>query len=229
MNKKRTIIYLLCIAAIFLAVIIKQRVVTAKREKKIASTFSEWQERGKPVVVEAVKKGNVRLFTKMTVVAAAGGEREYEGYVPTAVREKLMSGQEVFLKGNDGDEKPAGRVVDVAQVIDIDTGMFHIRVVLDDGASLEDRQVVYVHTGMFEDVICVSNDVLNKEGDRYVLWTAIGGRAHQKSVEVRERNGYGAIIHQGLDDGELLIVQGFTQLSENDMLNILDGSASGEI
>lgn len=226
MNKRRIVIYVLCAAALFFAVLVKQRVVIAHRDKKIVSTFSQWQEYGKPVIVTAVKKGDVRVLTKMTIVAVSG--QEYEGYVPGITREKLAAGQEVFLTSND--TQAAGQVVAVADARDMNAGMFRVQVVFSTPTvDSEDRMVVYVKTGMFSDVVCVPNNVLDSEGDEYVLWTAVNGRAQKRVVEILERNGYGAIIHTGLDDGELLIVQGFTRLSEGDMLNILDDLALGEI
>ncbi len=226
MNKKRVLFYALCLVAIVIAVVVKQRRVIAKREKVIVSTFSEWEENGKPVLVKAVEKGDVRSFTKMTVVSVSG--MRYEGYVPKTIQEKLAPGQEVFSAGED--TAAAGKVVGVADSLDINTGMFHIQAVFyDSGADLQDKMVVYVNTGIFPDEVCVPNEVLQKEGGIDSVWVAVDGRAQKRIVEVRERNGYGAIIHQGLEDGDLLIVQGFTQLSENDTLNILDDKASGEI
>lgn len=227
MNKKRALIYVLCAAAVLLSVIVKQRVISAKRNKETVTVFSEWQMRGRPVVVETVEKSNVKVFTKMTVTPSSPGAMSYEGYVPADIRKKLASGQGVFLNGEQGEET-AGQLVTAADAIDVDTGMFYVQIVFDQAADLADRMVVFVNTGMFHDVVCVSNDVLSKEGGRDVVWTAVNGRAHQKSVTVRERNGYGAIV-DGLEDGEQLIVQGFTKLSEDDLLNILDGSGPGEM
>jgi len=226
MSKKRILIYLVSAFFIIFSIIFKQNVVTEKRNKKIVSTYSEWHESGKPVAVKTVVKGNAKLFTKITVVPVSGGE--YEGYVPRNIKEKLSSGQDVVIKGDDAGT--TGKVVFVADTINVDTGMFQVKLTFPgDFHETSGRPVVYIHTGSYSNVICVPNDVFDKKGDDYLLWVVEDGRAHQRIVQVRERNGYGAIIREGLKEGDWLIVQGFTQISENDKLNILNMTESGEI
>ncbi|MCK5014187.1 MAG: hypothetical protein KAS66_10245 [Candidatus Omnitrophica bacterium] len=226
MNRKKIFIYLASVFVIIFFVIIRQNGVTVERNKKIISTFSEWQDNGKPVVVKRIKKEDVRLYTKITVMPVE--KNEYVSYVPKIVRDKLAPGQSFFIKF--GNKNAEGKVISVADEIDRGTGMFQVRLSCDNAVkSADDAMMAYVNTDVMKDVICVLNDVLDKEGGRYVLWVAHDGYAHKEIVYVKQRDGYGAIIEKGLKVGDILIVRGFTQLVENDKLNILTDSRFKEI
>ena len=219
MSKKRILIYLSCIVVIVFLIVIKRSVITAKRNVKTISTFSEWQEKGKPVIVEKVVNRDVDFYTKITVVQASGNY--YEGYVPKTVQVKLRPGQSLYV---DGEEKNIeGKITEVDDEIDMDSGMFCVRLFFENRVNIIDNVViVYVNTGTLSDVICVPNAVVDREGDDYVLWVAEKGRARKKTVTIGQRNGYGFIIAQGLRIGEMVIVDGFTQLLDNDKLNVLN-------
>lgn len=226
MAKKRNGVYLIILAVIVLLVVVKQQVITAKRNRKIISSFTEWQEHGKPVVLKSVKRENVKLYTKITAVPVSG--TGYEAYVSKTIQEKLRPGQSFYVRGQNGDA--GGKVVGVAEAIDTDTGLFRVRLVLDHALrSPQGTLIVCVHTGTLADVICVANDVLEKEGDDYVVWVAQDGRARRRTVTLKQRDGYGAVIEKGLQEGDRVVVEGFTLLSDNDKLNVLKEAESREI
>ena len=219
MSKRRMLIYLACIVAIIFLIVMKQGVITAERNVKTISTFLEWQEKGKPVVVERVVKRNVDLYSKITVVQASGNY--YEGYVPKTIQMKLRPGQSLYIEGEEKNVK--GNIVEVGNEIDMDSGMFRVRISFENEEDIiNDVGIVYVNTGTLSDVICVSNAAVNLEGDDYVLWVAEKDRARKKTVTIEQRNGYGFIIAQGIRVGEMVIIEGFTQLLGNDKLNVLN-------
>lgn len=219
MNKKRILIYFSCVVAIIFLIVMKRGVITAKRNVKTKSTFSEWQEKGKPVVVERIIKRNVDLYTKITVVRSS--ENYYEGHVPETIQKKLHPGQSLYVEGEE--KNIEGKIIEVGDEIDMDSGMFRVRLSFENGVDvINNIVIVFVNTGILSDVICLSNSVVNQEGDNYVLWVAEKGRALKKSVIIGQRNGYGLIIAQGLKVGEMVILEGFTQLLDNDKLNILN-------
>ena len=219
MGKKRILIYFAGVVVITFLIIMKQGVITAKRNEKIISTFSEWQEKGKPVVVEKVVKKNVNLYTKITAARASGNY--YEGYVPKTVQVKLCPGQSLYVEGEKGNMK--GEIIEVGDEIDMDSGMFRVKLFFENGSNMISNVViVYVNTGTFLDVICVPNVVVNREGNDYVLWVAERDLARKKTVTIEQRDGYGFIIAQGLSEGEMVIVDGFTHLLDNDRLNVLN-------
>ena len=139
-----------------------------------------------------------------------------------------MPGQSFYVKEKNKDV--AGKIISVADEIDMETGLFRVGLSFtQEIKTFQKAIVVYVNTNMLTDAIRISNDILNKEGDDYVVWVAEAGRARKRIVTVKQRDGYGAIIEKGLKEGDVFIVQGFTQLLENDKLNVLNILASKEI
>ena len=217
MSKKRVLIYFLCVVVIIFLIVIKRSVITAKRNVKTISTFSEWQEKGKPVIVEKVVKRNIDLYTKITVVQASGNY--YEGHVPKTIQTKLRPGQSLYIEGEE--KNIEGKIIEIGDEIDMDSGMFRVKLSFENGSNaMNNAVIVYVNTGTLSDVICVPNTVVDREGNDYVLWVAEKDRARKKTVTIEQRDGYGFIIAQGLRVGEMVIVDGFTQLLNDDKLNI---------
>jgi hypothetical protein len=221
MNKKMLLVSLGALALIILVIMIKQGLITAQRGRKVISTFTEWQEKGKPVVVTKVVKSNVDVYTKISVVRSSGND--YETFVPRSTLAKLKPGQSFYIA--EGGGKIQGTVADVDQELDMDSGMFRVRLSFENGNTTEQETLMaYINTGVITDVICVPNSAVDRQGDQNVLWIAEGDYAHQRNVVIKQRNGYGSIIDQGLEEGEILILQGITHLQENDKLNILNRS-----
>jgi hypothetical protein len=224
MSKTRIFVYLLILFALVAAVIMKQKTIIAKRNQKIVSTVSEWQAHGKPVVVDIVKKDDVKVFTKMTITAISDGR--YEAFVPKIMQKKLDPGQPVFIDNET--HEPAGQIISVSNEIDLDTGLYPVVLEVNQAqGSPQDRLIVYGHTGTYDNVICVPNDVVSQKNDQDYVWVARGGRARKRVVEIQKRNGYGAIIRNGLQEDDRVVVRGFTKLYEGDKLRV-SGSLRGE-
>ena len=47
-------------------------------------------------------------------------------------------------------------------------------------------------------------------------------------ITIKQRNGYGAIVGSGIQDGDKLVLEGFTQLREGDKVNILMEYSEGK-
>jgi len=219
MNKRRIIIYLALIALTFIFVKVKQSEITAKRNIKIISTFSEWKEKGKPVSIRKLAESNVEIRTKITVVKLDGVN--FAGYVPQNIHAKLKIGQPLYV--NFGGEIIKGKIAEVGVEIEMDTGMYLVKVLLEkDIAHLGQAVIAYVTVETLPNVLCVPNNIINKEGDKNYLWVVEDGLAHKRGIVVINSNGYGSIVAAGLKPGELIVLEGFTQLLENDKVSILN-------
>ena len=217
MSKQMLLFCLASVVAIIFATVMKQGVIKAQRSIKTVSTFSEWQEKGKPAVVAKAAKSAVDLYTKISVVPSS--ENSYEAFVPRSIRVKLQPGQYFYIA--EGSGKISGKVTDVEKELDMNTGMFRVTLSRDKGNTINNQPVIaYIKTSSILGVICVPNSAVDRQGNEDVIWIAEGDRAQTRKVVITQRNGYGSIIDQGLQEGELVIVQGTTQLRENDKLNI---------
>ncbi len=225
MINKRVFIYGAILIIFAVAVCIRQNIVRSERSHEAASVNSEWERDGKPVIVREISRQDVREFAKITAVP--DGDGQLSVHVPRLIQEKLRPGQPVFLN-NPGDSV-AGRVTEVAEDIDLNTGMFPVKTTFTDkekkGLS---SLVLYVNTGTLKDVICLPREVIVLDQGQNFVWVIEAGRAKLVPVETGERNGYGIVIEQGLKEGDRVVFQGYAGLSEGDKVNILANRMEGE-
>lgn len=217
MNKKRVFVYFIGIALFIVAVLIRQGQVRYQRNKVIVSTYSEWQKEGKPVFVEKLLPEDVKLFVKLTLSPV--NNVALEGFVPKDILDKLAEGQKVY---NDSAGKQAlGCITKLANEISLETGMYAVQVVLQNPLEKLERMVVYINTGVLADVICVPDNIIDRIDQKTYVWKIENGRAARQDVETGPHNGYGVIIAKGLNQGDIVVCEGFTQLSENDRVDII--------
>lgn len=212
----RTKVYAgICILG-FVSVVIRIGVVNFERGRPIVNFASEWAKHGKPVIVKGIKQENIPVFKKFTVTAVS--DKAARGFVTADVAQELKENQEIYSAG---DNSLYGKISKVSMELDIDTGMFPIEVELNNAVSSGSRFVVFAKTHNFSQAIAVPNEILDISGDDFYLWKAENAKAKRIKVSVGSRNGYGAIITEGIQQGDLVIFSGQSQLKDNDQLNII--------
>ena len=225
MSKKRILIYFICLLLFVALIIVKQKQVRSSRNRPIISTFSEWQQNGKPVFVKRVLLKNVSLFEKLTLRPV--GNEVFEGYVSKATQEKLAIGQDIYAESDSNNI--IGSISEISKNISLDTGMFYVKAVFKKSVDVSNWLVVYVHINTLFNVICVPNTIIVQEDNQHVLWIVTDGYARKRTVAIKRHDGYGAVIAEGLEAGDYVVTRGFTQLSDNDKVNILDNTDFKEI
>jgi hypothetical protein len=222
MNKSRfklkVLITLGCVVFFVLPVILRQRAVRMKRERAIVSNISEWKKFGKPVFVQKIARRDMKVFTKISLMPLS--KTLFEGYVTTAIQRRLIAGQTVLVDTEQG-EKIVGRYV--GQRLNVDTGMFQVRVATDHAFEpLHHIVVGYVHTGTIKNIISVPNEIIDVEKGKPFVWKIKDGCSFRQPIALGERNDYGAIVLQGLVDGDMVVIRGQTQLADGDKVQIAD-------
>ena len=217
MNKKRVLIYSIGIFVFVVLITIRQAQIRYARNQPIVSTYSQWQRNGKAVVVKKVLTEDVPLFTKLTLRPIDNVTSE--GYVPKAIQEKLSAGQGIYIDPR-GDGA-IGSVSEVSREIALDTGMFRVQVVFEKSLDFNGWQVVYANTDILHNVICVSDNVVDRENGKPYVWKIEDGHVIRQEIEIGQHNGYGVVIRKGLNEGDIVVCEGFTQLSENDSVNVV--------
>jgi len=225
MNKKRNWVYLFLVCASVLLIIGKQYAVVRGRDKIVVSTISEWKEKGKPVIVYKVEKRDVPIYTTITGKQVA--EHLFEGYVSKEVHGQIKVGQEISFQ-TDG-EKLKGVISMVADEISLDTGMYRVQTFFDELLDLNSWIVVSVRIGTLNDVICIPNEIIDKEDEDSFVWKAVDGKSVRQRVLIGQQDGYGVVVIQGLSEGDWIIVSGFSRLSDGDKINILRNISIEEI
>lgn len=225
MNNKRILVYILIIFAFICGVFVKQRMIIRERNREITSVTEEWKTKGKPVAVERITRGKVKVYTKITITLT--GKDYYEVYVPKAIQEKLHPGQLIFLDARGGN--PIGKVMQVDDDINLDTGMFLVRAVLNAKIAGDRRNmIIYVNTGVLKNVICLPREIITFDNEESFVWKIEEGLARKTPVVIGEHNGYGAVIESGLKEGDFVVFEGYTNLFDADKVNVISGLDRGD-
>ncbi len=219
LNPRRKV-YLAIIALSVIAVFVRIMLVEAERGRTIISFISEWSRSGRPVTVEKIKPQDVPVYTKLTVRAVAG--KRAVGFVTGDIQDKLQQGQEVF--GVDK-ARSCGTIVSIGRELDTDTGMFPVEIEFSNGMQSQELVVVFVCTQTILKVLVVPNEILDFSGSEYYLWKVENARAKKVTVKIGSRNGYGAVINEGIEPGDLIVFNGRSMLSENDLVRIISDVA----
>jgi len=225
MNKKRNWVYFILALIGLILVIGKQQAVIWERDQVIISTVSEWKEKGKPIVVYEVKNRDIPLYAKVTAWQAS--EHTFEGFVSKEVRNKIRIGQNIAFYVDNQEFK--GIVSTIADELSLGAGMYRVQATLDQSFDLKGWVVAFAHIDTLKGVICIPNEVISKEDELSFIWKAQGDKAIRQQVIIGQRDGYGAVVTQGLDQGDMVIVKGFFMLSEGDKVNILSKISAEEM
>jgi hypothetical protein len=194
----------------------RQHVVQAKRDQTVISTIAEWNRNGKPIIVQKIAPQDVKIYEKITITPLS--KTLFEGYVTR----RLIAGQTVYVDIEQGN-RVFGVIRYVGQGINVNTGMFQVRVVFNHEVVLNNHIIVaYVHTGTLNNVISVPSEIIDDCDGKFFIWTVQDGRARKLNMRLGERNDYGAVVLQGLHDGDMVVIQGQTQLSDGDKVRIVD-------
>jgi hypothetical protein len=217
-NLKREAVYLIIIIISLASVAIRIQAVNAARGKAIVSFYEEWKKAGKPVEVQVIKAEDVPVYAQFTVRIVDG--RLARGFVTGEVKNALREGQEIY----DPKDRSVvyARLKSVGAELDMDAGMFPVEVEFDNPRDSGVAFVVCVHTATLHNVLALPNEVLDISGGEYFIWKNENGFAKKCKVAIRLRNGYGAIISEGLQSGDQVIFKGQNALEDNDRMLVVN-------
>lgn len=217
-NLKRETVYLIIIIVSLTSVAIRIQAVKAAREKTIVSFYEEWKKAGKPVEVRAIEAEDIPVYAQFTVRIV--DRRLARGFVTGEVKNALREGQEIYDPADRS--VVCGQLKSVGAELNVDAGMFPVEVEFDKPRDPGAAFVVSAHTATLHKVLAVPNEVLDISGDEYFIWKNENGFAKKGKVVIRLRNGYGAIISEGLQSGDKVIFSGQSMLEDNDRLLVVN-------
>jgi hypothetical protein len=218
MSRKRVSIYLVCIIVFVALTLVKQNHIHSKRNRPIVSIFDEWQEHGKPVTVGRIVAKDVPVYTKLTVWPVS--DNRFETYVSKRVQQTIQQGQSVCLLIDN--KEVSGKILQVSKEISLDTGMYRVQLEFAGVCDLESWVVVFVQTKALEKVIWIPNNIIETENGEVYVWKIKEGHAVKQPIKIGERNGYGAVVLEGLCSGDLVVYKGVNQLFEDELVTIIE-------
>lgn len=215
---RRARVYLAILLLGIIAVPVRIALVQADRGRSIISFVSEWAKYGKPVIARKIQAVDTPVYTKFTVIR--GSDRTASGFVTADIKDKIKEGQDVFAE--DGGA-PCGKILNIGKDLDINTGMFPVEVEFDESSNISGLiTVIFAQTQTLPKVLVMPNSVLDIYHGNYYLWKIENGKAKRTQVRIGLRNGYGTVIQEGINSGDMIVFIGQKALKENDRVNILD-------
>ncbi|MFQ6778330.1 MAG: hypothetical protein ACLRFI_03485 [Alphaproteobacteria bacterium] len=176
-NKIKKFIYILCGLGLLLWVLFRVSVLVAQNRQQVFNVSRDVAESGRPVWVMHVKNESDILREPITIKD----------------NRALVSGGRVGLF-RAGEKIGNGEIVSVSAKIDIDTGMYVIKTKnVQDGLQYAE----YRRNGYFVPSYSVNN------GKVFILQN---GLAIARDVVVARQDADNALITQGLDDGDIVIL-----------------------
>ncbi len=216
--RKRILVYILLLVLGVIAVMFRQQQVIAARNKKIISNIQQYTENGIPITVFKAFSQDVNVFSLLTVLLS-DGNKGY-AYISKAQKASFKAGQKLYLSKEEAEF--AGKIIYVSDVIDIKTGMYKVGVEFTAAQELTNNtRIIYVKVNTLENVISVPLDILDIQGDQFYLWMVENGKAKRQKVEIASRDGYGAIIKEGLDSGQEVVLSGQSLLRTGSQVNVI--------
>ncbi len=114
-----------------------------------------------------------------------------------------------------------GRITTIAEDISLETGMYPVQTTFPQAFDFKNWVTAYAHTDTLRQVLCVPNEIIDKENDAFFIWKVVDGKAARQDIAIQQRDGYGAVVSGGLNEGDLVIVKGAALLAEGDKVNVL--------
>ena len=223
-NLKPEKVYLIIIILSLASVAMRIQAVKAARAKTIVSFYDEWKKAGKPVEVRKIEAKDVPVHAQFTVRIIDG--RLARGFVTGEVKNALLQGQDIY----DPADKSVvcARLKSIGAELDMNTGMFPVEIEFNKPRDPGSAFVVSAHTRTLHDVLAVPNEVLDIAKDEYFIWKDEDGFAKKHKVVIQSRNGYGAIISEGLRPGDKVIFSGQSMLEDNDRLLVVSAEKTNK-
>jgi hypothetical protein len=220
MSKKYFFFYVLCLLLLMVFVLIKQRSITKKDQKPTISFYSSWQKEGRPVLVQKVQKNDLETTWKMTVCAES--DDIYIGYVPKSVQRAISTTSPIFIHFQD--KKIPATICHIDSLPDINSGMCSVKIKTQEKVGeKKEKHLAEVATAGMKNVVILPFDTLYMENGHPFVWVIQEGKAHKKLVTLGDRNNKG-ILAEGVEEDELIILNGSEPLKENEPVKITYGN-----
>lgn len=154
----------------------------------------------------------------------SSGSMKINVIIPENYASKVRKGTSVVVELPDNGKSFSGTISFLSQTIGASTRGFNAEVKVPSGVAVKPNQTVIVKIMDYHapDVVSIPlNTVQNDETGKFVL-TAVNRNgkliAHKKRVEIGQFSGDSLEIKQGLEPGEKVIVEGFQNVFEGQLL-----------
>jgi multidrug efflux pump subunit AcrA (membrane-fusion protein) len=197
-------------------VIIRIQIIQKEEGAKVVSQIELEKSQGKPVDLLQLTSSKMKPVVRAT--ARLKDPQTLVGYVTRDLQGQLRAGQRITSKLPGREIE--GRVTFVSREIDYDYAMYPFRATLNRKVSIDHSKNIslLIHLGNRKSALQVSSQIITKEGDDFVIWSADGERAKRNRVTVGTVSGGFSEILSGLEENQRVVTNGFSRLKEGDRL-----------
>lgn len=207
MNTKllRSVCYSVIFFGFIAAVLFRIEAVNTERSS-MKNTFSgEWNEFGKPVVVEKIKKEDVSIIERMTVLKT--GKDRLEAFVTGDIRRKLKVGQKF---NSENDKGVYGNITWIDKKVNLDNGLYKIKFKNSIALKNHDKMLIPVDIEIkkYKNVLAIPIKALATEGQLAFVWKVNGENVERVPIRYEEKNSEKVIVRKGAQVGEKIVIKG---------------------
>ncbi len=149
-----------------------------------------------------------------------------EAGIPERFVGDIKKGDKAVMKiKNVVNDEFTGQVIYVATSILTDNRTFPVDILIDRKSDLikpEQAVEVNIIKGVYQNLICVPDEVVSRVDDGYVVHIEKDGIAESREIEILSRFGDKIAVKSGLNEGENLITVGFQNLVQGQRVSVVN-------
>lgn len=224
-SKKKMVIYFALLLTLAAFIEGKKESVRKERIQKVESILSHLITNGVPVKVKRMEKGAFNIGLNVTLQKCSISQ--YCFYVSQKDLKGMKVGLSVYRPKS---KKPIGSLSYVSRAPDISNGLYRVNVEVTEKNFREGRDGPYivgeVHLKELSSTFTVPQVALIHESGQNYVWKISGNEASRVSVEIGSENSREVEILKGINEGDVIVVEGMSFLSKYEKFKIINGGKS---
>ena len=216
-HNRKLIFSCLLLLIIFGGLVFLKQVQLGWKSRQERASIVEYQSKnGLPVSVREVEYRSMPIYLKATAIASK--DNSFTCYFSKNKYRQLSVGQKVLFD----DMVVEGRIIELSDNIDLESGMYSLSIDLK-GSFVIDQQYynIKILSDELDDIIYLPDEAIFLDGEESFVWTVSQGHAERQVIDIGIRNASGVEIKAGLQSGDLVVMEGFSTLSDGVLVDIV--------
>jgi hypothetical protein len=215
---KRRLGYIILAFIIVGGVYWRAQIIRKSQQGRVVSMYTEWEQHGKPVDIEKVKRGSVSVKTKISAIQVS--PNQLVANIPPDIYRHINPNQTYTVESKG--EMISGHVARGSNRPNVYTGLH--KVLLKSDTPLKTNKgsilVLHVKTGTRRNVLFIPQMALLYDQAQPYVWVVEDNKAKRRNIELGWVNDSRVEIKKGLKRGETVVINGTRLLNDGDRLRI---------
>ncbi|MBN1914684.1 MAG: hypothetical protein JW769_02210 [Parachlamydiales bacterium] len=195
----------------------KQKSIITKNEQPIVSFSGERQKLGKPVKVLQIRLSDVSTTVPLTITSIA--DNKFYAYVSQEMSEQIKNDTRVLLYR---DKRPIiGEITFLSESLDRAKGLFRVEGLFPLQSELPSGTFIAdLSNPHGSQSIVLPIEAVYREKNLAYTWVVKDGHCLKTYVVCGKENGETMVIQRGLEEGDLVVIQGGKYLNHKEKIHI---------